>query len=444
MSSVSMPIVAILAAVYVAGVAGAAPDLAGYAHRVVCESFRDGNWELYVMNADGSDPVNLTQTDDVHELYPHASPDGLRICFVADRGEGRERTRTACVMNVDGSERIEIGPGRQPCWHPDGGAIAYLPAEFTEFTFMDYATRGIEVYDVVAKTITKHPNDAIHHLYNLCYAAGGDWFVATVHGGMGYDHAILAIEASGTRVVDLGIGGCRPDISPDGTKIAWGPSDWKLQIADISFAGDEPKVTNRRDVMTSAAPNKIYHIDWSPDGRYVAFSRGPTKKGLGPVCELVGVKADGWDICVADAAATNDYSIITTGGDSNKEADWVPAASEGPSVLKTGSGIEMALLPGGWFEMGNDDGESDEAPVHRVWVDSFLIDRYEMTQEAYSKFVLANPSHFKGDSRPVEQMSWAQAALCCNERSRAEGLEPCYDEDTAECNFDANGYRLPT
>ena len=41
-------------------------------------------------------------------------------------------------------------------------------------------------------------------------------------------------------------------------------------------------------------------------------------------------------------------------------------------------------------------------------------------------------------------VSWADAALFCNERSRAEGFEPCYDEETAECNFEANGYRLPT
>jgi formylglycine-generating enzyme required for sulfatase activity len=41
-------------------------------------------------------------------------------------------------------------------------------------------------------------------------------------------------------------------------------------------------------------------------------------------------------------------------------------------------------------------------------------------------------------------ISWSEAALFCNERSRAEGLEPCYDEETAECNFGANGYRLPT
>jgi formylglycine-generating enzyme required for sulfatase activity len=44
----------------------------------------------------------------------------------------------------------------------------------------------------------------------------------------------------------------------------------------------------------------------------------------------------------------------------------------------------------------------------------------------------------------MEQVTWVQAANYCNKRSAAEGLRPCYNEDTAECNFDADGYRLPT
>jgi acetoin utilization deacetylase AcuC-like enzyme/formylglycine-generating enzyme required for sulfatase activity len=115
-----------------------------------------------------------------------------------------------------------------------------------------------------------------------------------------------------------------------------------------------------------------------------------------------------------------------------------------PEIIKTKSGIEMAMIPGGWFEMGDGGGEGDESPVHKVWVDAFLIDRYEVTQEEYGKLIRGNPSHFKGDRNPVEQMSWSHAALYCNARSRAEGLEPCYDEESAECNFQANGYRLPT
>ena len=57
--------------------------LKDYKHKIVYETNRDGNWELYVVNADGTDPVNLTNTKDVDELYPKPSPDGTKICFVA-------------------------------------------------------------------------------------------------------------------------------------------------------------------------------------------------------------------------------------------------------------------------------------------------------------------------------------------------------------------------
>ncbi len=56
--------------------------------KIVFETYRNtngkDNWELYLMNADGSDPVNLTRTPDLDEMYSHASPDGTKICFVVD------------------------------------------------------------------------------------------------------------------------------------------------------------------------------------------------------------------------------------------------------------------------------------------------------------------------------------------------------------------------
>ena len=120
------------------------------------------------------------------------------------------------------------------------------------------------------------------------------------------------------------------------------------------------------------------------------------------------------------------------------------SSSQPPQIVITASGIEMVGVPAGSFEMGSEEGNPDEAPAHRVWVNAFLMDRSEVTQARYGKHVLGNPSHFKGPQRPVEMISWADAALYCNHRSRAEGLEPCYDEETAACNFDASGYRLPT
>lgn len=121
-----------------------------------------------------------------------------------------------------------------------------------------------------------------------------------------------------------------------------------------------------------------------------------------------------------------------------------------PDVVTTAGDFEMVLIPAGTFRMGSDKGEKDEMPVHEVFVDAFLMDRCEVTQEQWARLAEGNewlpndPSHFKGSNLPVEMVSWDRAALFCNERSRDEGLTPCYDEDTGECNFDADGYRLPT
>ena len=115
-----------------------------------------------------------------------------------------------------------------------------------------------------------------------------------------------------------------------------------------------------------------------------------------------------------------------------------------PQVVKTESGIEMVVIPAGFFNMGSTKGASDELPVHKVWVDSFWMDRFEVVQEQFKKYQISDPSHFKSPDRPLEQMNWTDAAIYCNERSLAEGLEPCYDEETWKCNFQANGYRLPT
>ncbi|MEA3368338.1 MAG: SUMF1/EgtB/PvdO family nonheme iron enzyme, partial [Planctomycetota bacterium] len=140
-------------------------------------------------------------------------------------------------------------------------------------------------------------------------------------------------------------------------------------------------------------------------------------------------------------------ALLAVCGLSCEEAATPPASS--PEIITTKSGIEMVLVPPGWFEMGSRNGEPDETPVHRVWVDALLVDRYEMTQEACARLartdqlLSGDPAHFKGLNRPVEMISWDIGALYCNARSRIEGLEPCYD-DQGKCHFEANGYRLPT
>jgi len=288
--------------------------------RIVYETFRETNWELYAINADGSAPTNLTRTPDLDELYPHVSPDGTRLCFVVDETVAGQKTRNLYLMNLDGSGRRKIADNaREGCWSADGQKIAYLKGEFPKYTLTDYANKELWVYDVASQTHRPHPNKELHHLYNICWSPDGQWFVATVHGGMGFKHAILAFEANGSGVYDLSkwkVGGCRPDLSPDGKRLAWGANDETMMVADIDFSGPEPKVSNVHPVAHCAKGSETYHVDWSPDGAYVAFSYGPAAG------EMVGQRAAGWNICVGDL--TGRWAPVTTDGMDSKEPDWVP------------------------------------------------------------------------------------------------------------------------
>ncbi len=288
--------------------------------RIVFETYRESNWELFLINADGSNPVNLTGTSDLDEMYPHASPDGTRLCFVVDEKKAGGKVRNVYYMNLDGTGRTKVADNaRQPCWSSDGKSIAYLKAEFERYTTRDYATRELFIYDLQTRKHRQHPNNRLHHLYNICWSPDGQWFFATVHGGMGYRHAQLVLEANGTKVFDLspwGVGGCRLDINRDGNKLTWGRSDEVLCVGDLSFTSERPKVTHVHDVAVCPKGFEVYHSDWSPDGKHIAFSFGPAAQ------EIVGERAEGWNICVGDL--TGKWTPVTTDGKDSKEPDWVP------------------------------------------------------------------------------------------------------------------------
>ena len=300
-------------------------ELKKVACRIVFESYQDQNWDLFMVRADGSERVNLTRTRDVNEPDPHVSPDGTKVCFLVDEGKGENTVRTVWCMNLDGTDRRLVARGgREPFWMADGRSIVYLKSEFEKFTAMDFATKGLIVHCLATGRDQSHPNAYLQHLYCVGATPDGKWYISTVHAGMDFTHAILAIQAQGPQVFNLKIPGCRPDVSPDGKRIAWASGDYSLAIGELDLSGPEPRVVNPHDILVSPKPMKIQHVDWSPDGRYVAFSRGPYKKSLGLAPSLVGIQAPGWDICVGDPSTTNRWVAITTDGKSNKEPDWVP------------------------------------------------------------------------------------------------------------------------
>jgi len=83
---------------------------------------------------------------------------------------------------------------------------------------------------------------------------------------------------------------------------------------------------------------------------------------------------------------------------------------------------EMVVVLAGEFMMGNDDSEADEKPAHKVYLDSFHIDKYEVTNDQYGKFMAAagygapgywNHKKFNASKQPVVGVSWHQADAYC-------------------------------
>ena len=88
---------------------------------IVFSSNRDGNEEIYVMNADGSDQQRLTNSP-AYDHLPNWSPDGERIVFTADRGGGPQ----TYVMDADGGDPRPLGGGGWSIWSTDGSQIAFM------------------------------------------------------------------------------------------------------------------------------------------------------------------------------------------------------------------------------------------------------------------------------------------------------------------------------
>jgi Tol biopolymer transport system component len=249
--------------------------------KIAFVSRRDGNSEIYVINADGSGQENLTQHP-ARDSHPSWSRDGRKLAFESRRDGNSE----IYVMNADGSglRNVTRAPSNDlgPAWSPDGGAIAFVKIQ-GKCAGSGPGSRcsnnyGTYLYVVNGdgsglRRLTTQPA----YLFKHSWSADGK----TIR----YGPYLVQADGSGQTEVPANF----PSDgawSPDGKRIAFvvidtSPGDHtddaKAGLWVVNADG-----SNRRQLTRYAVGSNPV---WSPDGRRIAFKRFPA--------DLYVVNADG-------------------------------------------------------------------------------------------------------------------------------------------------------
>jgi Tol biopolymer transport system component/serine/threonine protein phosphatase PrpC len=244
--------------------------------RLAFMSERDGNPEIYTMNADGSGATRLTNHPALDD-GPAWSPDGRRIAFVSER----EGNREIYVMNSDGSGQINLtnhpATDSHPSWSADGRRIA----------FQSDRTGNREVFVMNADgsgpvNVTNHP--AKDEDPSWSPAGARIAFFSNRDG----EPEIYVVNADGgglTRLTFNDSGEFTPAWSPDGGRLVFmsdREGNREVYVMNADGSG-QTRLTSH--------PAHDYEPAWSRDGRRMAFV---SQRDGNP--EIYAMNADGGDV----------------------------------------------------------------------------------------------------------------------------------------------------
>jgi TolB protein len=275
------------------------PDLGGSGPgRIAFSSNRDGNWEVYLMNADGSGQVNLT--DNPADDYGAAwSPDGSRLAFRSDR----DGTLDLYVMNPDGTGVTRLtntpsGGTIDPAWSPDGARIAGtrrvmvgVPPCVPRWGCSSYTTTNqIIVMNTDASGMIVLATGGSGYRGEPAWASTGKIAFTEEESGGSWD--ILVMNADGTGLTNLthspGSDDGGPAWSPDGAKLAfWSNRSGAYDLYLMNADGTGVTQLTHDGATGGGRPA------WSPDGTEITF--GSPRAG-NDNWEIYTMNADGSEI----------------------------------------------------------------------------------------------------------------------------------------------------
>jgi Tol biopolymer transport system component len=277
------------------------------AHKIAFASDREGSWDIFVMDEDGTNQLRLTDNPE-SDRDPSWSPDGTRLAYMSVR----EGNAEIFVMNADGSGLVNLTndpafDGR-PAWSPDGKKIAFDS---------DRDTRdGIGMHEIYL--MNADGTDPVRLPTNQPRSVNLDpsWSpdgtrIAFASNDFGNTYDIYVIDADGSGLVNVTHGypafSTAPAWSPDGRQIAFSrftdtPTNFDVYVMD-------PDGSNQKMLtMDPASDGELAGPTWSPDSRRIAFWSS---------------RLGGSDIYVMNSDGT-DQTNLTRNASSDDSPAWSP------------------------------------------------------------------------------------------------------------------------
>ncbi|MDE0504722.1 MAG: DPP IV N-terminal domain-containing protein [Candidatus Poribacteria bacterium] len=278
----------------------------GLDSRIVFASNRDGDWDIYSMDVNGENLLQLTNHRTSDE-YPAWSPDGKRIAFNSNRGLSPD----LYVMDSDGNNAIRLTrDGRsksRPSWSPDGARIAYSSFR------LEVGNSEIYVMDADGNNETNLTNHRWNDNKPSWSPDGNKMAFESSRTGLFNDpRHIFVMNADGTERRNLTDDthlrfNSAPSWSPDGRKIAFS--------SRFNIAGDDLFVITadgKELEQLTDGPGTSRLPVYSPDGRKIAFVSG---------------RREDSNIYLMDANGTNAVKLTKRApGTGNTSPSWLPGA----------------------------------------------------------------------------------------------------------------------
>jgi len=233
-------------------------------NRIAFVSDLDGDFDIYISNADGSGTRQLTANDNT-DSRPAWSPDGNRIAFVSDQ-DGDE---DLYVINADGSGIKQLTnndhPDSRPVWSPEGSHIAYVSVHnglHADIFVMNADGSNVVQLTTYDDTETSHYNGAPSWSPDGIRIA----FVSAVHGR--YQRHVM--NSDGTQTVTADVENCP----------SYEASSWSADSTRIAFACNNSRIhlfnpSDRTETSAKACSADNWpalSTSWSPDGGHIVFT----------------------------------------------------------------------------------------------------------------------------------------------------------------------------